>query len=683
MLRLTLWNNAETEQHSVEIYEHMPVNLTYQFSDTSEINKAVGGYSQTFRIPATKVNTDFFGAIYDANIFTDSSGLIKSNYSVKRKIRAELSYNSLPLMKGFVQIKAVYLQKKDFADIELVFLSDAVDLATSIGDSMLSDLDTTSINHELNKANVESSWIGFLKSGNVTYGMIDKGRNWSFADENFLAWSSTDGIYHGDLTPYVKAKWMLDRIMSEAGYTYDSALFDTADFDNVFLPAFNGAITPVSDDTAPEAQKAASGLAADFTLTTSYVLAPMVDSVSGAYDYSSNWTNSPTYIFTAPYTCHIDVSVNLWLVAGSAKPQAVIRKNGTTDLAEFFNGGTHTTSITLQTGDTIALYVKKYGVGSGDLNSGAINQSDTTWLRIDSVSEALTGQDVVMSLNFPEVKQIDFLMTLQKMYNLVFILDKYTPKHLLIEPFNDYTSSGVSKDWTNKIDYTKDVVIKPTTDIQSKEYDWTYTEGGDFINDLIQKSAKRVYGRYKVTDSENDFATGGNETKASLSPYIMSYIPASIFPIYRAIDKDGNGVKKPKMKLAYWNSLRSFGSWYLRDDAGVTQSYSSFPHFSNYNSELPTVTDNDLNFGYEPAFIVTEAHPLHTQFYRFWMDYVNELYSPEARLFTAYFKLTRAEIQSFEFNDKIYLKDSYYRILKISNYDATTGGSVKIELLKV
>ncbi len=687
MLRLTLWNNAETEQHSVEIYEHMPVNLTYQFADTSEINKAVGGYSQTFRIPATKVNTDFFGAIYDANIFTDSSGLIKENYSVKRKIRAELSYNSLPLMKGFVQVKAVYLQKKTFADIELVFLSDAVDLATSIGDAMLSDLTTTSIDHELNIANVQASWLTFL-SGNIRYGIMDKGRNWSFSDLDNPAWDITNGIYQSDLTPYVRIKWILDQIMSEAGYTYDSALFDTAEVLKMYMPAYNGAISPRSSNKEPSAQTCLATMDIDATGVVS-TYATILLTTTGGFDYSNNF-NNPAHRYTAPYNSLFTVKVTMTRSDDQTTyPDPIdiaLYKNGS--LYQEFSGQlgssfTETIQLDLNTSDYLEMKWKTRGSTGGKI-LGNGTESETS-MHITNVSEPVTGQDVDMSANMPEIKQIDFLIGLQKMFNLVFIPDKITPKHLIIEPFKDYTATGVSKDWTNKIDYTKDVVIQPTTDIQAKQYDWSHDSGGDFINTLIQNSTGRAYGRYRVTDSENDFATGTQVITTPFAPYLMSYIPSSLFSIHRCIDKDGKGVKTPKPRVVYWNGISTdFPAWYIiKDSLVASAAIGDFPHFSNYDEVIAGVTDNDLNFGYEFAFITADAHPLNTLYYRYWMAYVNELYSPQARMFTAYFKLTRAELQAFEYSDKIYLKDSYYRILKISNYDATTGGSVKVELLKV
>ena len=691
MLRLILWNDAETSQHTIELYDTMPVNLTYQFSDITEISKPIGSYSQTFRIPATKLNTDFFGAIYDANVFTDATGLINGNYNIKKKIRAELVYNSVPLMVGFVQVKSVFVQKESFADIELVFLAETLDLTTSIGSDKLSDLDTTltavpsKLDHLMTYTQVTQSFDLNLQGGNVVYGFMDKGRNWSFQDSANPAWSPTQGIYQADLTPYVRAKWLVDAIITTAGYTYDSVFFDSVEFNKMYLPAYNGSLTVRTDEDSAETQVAAVGLTSDFVLLTTYQVVPMVDSSSGAYDYVDNWNNT-THKYIAPYSCTLTYTINIGANSPNIRTK-VWQKLGSTPytasiILDENSVGQHTRTINVQNGDE--LYVETRMTSVTSLVAGPISSSASMWFRVDSISEPLGGATISVSSNFPDIKQIDFLLSLQKLFNLIIVADKKAPKHLIIEPFVDYLAAGTTKDWTNKIDYKKDVVIKSTADIQATIYDWNYTAGQDFLNVLIQQSTGRVYGRYRVIDNDNDFTTANKKTTTSFSPYTLSNIPGSTFPIFRNIDQDGSGVKEPTANLTYYNGWTfDIGTWYIQNDSNVTVPYTRFPYFSNYNSMSPSVGDNDLNYGYERAFIAIDSHPINTSYHRYWMPYVNELYSSEARLLTAYVKLTRADIQAFEFSDKIYIRNAYYRVLKIANYDATTGGVVRVDFIKV
>ena len=118
----------------LDLYQDEAVNLTIQFSDLESINSPVGSFSQTFRVPGTAKNMDVFGPIN-----TSDPGSV----NLKLKKVAELFSGSVSILRGFVQVKAVYLQKQHYADIELVFFAGAVDLKTAIGDAKLSDLNTT------------------------------------------------------------------------------------------------------------------------------------------------------------------------------------------------------------------------------------------------------------------------------------------------------------------------------------------------------------------------------------------------------------------------------------------------------------------------------------------------------------------------------------------------------------
>jgi len=281
------------------------------------------------------------------------------------------------------------------------------------------------------------------------------------------------------------------------------------------------------------------------------------------------------------------------------------------------------------------------------------------------------------------MKQIDFVLGLQKMFNLVFVQDKNKPNHLLIEPFMDYVGTGTAKDWSDRVDYSKDVTLAPTTDLQSKEYKWTYKPGIDFISDAVQKSLNRVYGEYEVTDPSNDFATGEKKVETTFGQYMTSLIPGSIFPIHRSLKADGTAIQDPLPMVAYWHGTSdNYGDWYIRDNSGSTVGPSSFfPSFSNYSEDYPTITHEDLNFGMEQPFFPINIPPWRTLYFQYWAQYVKELYSEEARIMTCIMRLSQADIAAFEFSDRIYLKDSYWRVQKLS-YDANVEGVCQVELIK-
>lgn len=691
MLRLRLWNFAESEQYDLDLYENAPINLNYRFTDVSEVNKSKGSFSQTFRVPATKKNLDFFGAVINPDV-RESSGLINANWNIKRKVRAELSYKTIPIMNGSVQLKRVVRQKKQYYDLELVFFGESVDIAQSIGQKKLSDLNLNSVNHSVTAANITTSWFetgSFPLDGAVKYGLMDKGSNWS-GD----VWNATDPLLQAEFTPYLRAYYILNKIFTEAGFSISSTFLNTDAFQDIYMPLFSGGPDLLkSNDFGDNTAKA--GLVSQQTTTTMFAeTVELVDTVDGGHDPSSRFNNT-THKYTAPANQFVVISGFAIVSNGQVRVVHTIGSTETilvtlTGISGFPSANNPIEQIFMPAGSTLHMDVVDT-TGSGAIVAGG-NQAfgGGTHLSIEFASDPISGFTMDTALNMPDFKQIDFVSSLQKMFNLVFIPDALDPTKITIEPFQDFTASGTKKDWTNKIDFTSDIVIEPTTDIQSSKYKFTHAEGQDFLNDAIQQGAGRVYGQMEILDLENDFSRGDYESRTGFAPHTMSLLPDNSFILHRCIQANGAGVSKPKPRLAYWNGVSSqYPEIVVRlDDGSNSTPIAFFPVFSNYSATassevLPTVSSLDLNFGYEFPIIPNIAHPFNTLYQTYWAGLVNELYSSDARMLTCKMLLTTQDIQDFQFNDQIYIEGTYYRVLEITGFDATQVAPCSVKLIKV
>ena len=721
MLRLRLFDSGTDKDYTIELYQNFPVNLQYRFTDITQINKSVGSYSQTFRVPASDKNLDFFGSIIDPGA-VGTGELINGKYRIKRKIRAILLYNTIPVMSGHVQLKSVIRQKKNFYDIELVFFGESVDLFNEIGNKLMSEMTLTALSTVVNRNNIIISWLQVGSTpldGTLIYGVIDKGRNWGVAPlpSEFSASGSVDPstvpLWGGtpsnnllnqcDFTPFVQAKFLVNQILTDAGFTLESTFMSTNDFENIYVPLHAGGnnLGIVSDDIQDNSARV--GLAAnDTTTSTSFVVVDFIDTVTGGLDPGTNFDNT-THAYTSPVDQYIKVDMYF---KGSNCQLQVLHKDSSGTLLETltqvtngssvvntvgnFNFNTVRNDLFVSTGDTITCEFKvsdttvDSGVGKL-IGSNSIQASDGCSIRIYADGATATGFTIDPALNMPELKQVDFLAGLQKMFNLVFIADKSNPRKLKVEPFKDFVASGTLKDWTNKIDFNKDLVIKPTTDLQKSKFRWKHSEGEDFVNSAIFTQLGRVYGEKEVLDPDNDFASGDLTIQSPFSPFIMSLVPNSQVAIHRAINTEGQGVKKPKMKLAYWNSLVTgmTGTYKIKNDDGSTSDLTTFPFFSSFNATVPEVEDNVLNFGRELPLIPHESKVLNTLYYKYWSGYVNELYSSEARILECFMFLTTEDISTFEFNDRIIIENQQYRILEITGFDATTESPCRVKLIKI
>ena len=210
-------------------------------------------------------------------------------------------------------------------------------------------------------------------------------------------------------------------------------------------------------------------------------------------------------------------------------------------------------------------------------------------------------------------------------------------------------------------------------------------EGLDFISDAVELSLDRVFGAYQVTDPENDFATGEKKVETALGNYILSLIPGSGFPIHRSLTSDGEGVENPLAMLAYWcGTVETFGNYYLRLDNGSTGTAATlFPFFSPYSSNRPTLTDNDLNFGMESAFVPQECNPLNTLYHKYWRDYVRELYSESSRILECEIAFNKGGLVPMEMEQQILLQRSVtWRALSL-DVDLRNMESAKVTLIKI
>jgi len=488
MLRLRLWSYNEADQFDIELYENAPVNLNFQVQDIEDINKAKGDYSQTFRVPATKRNMGFFGQLVHPDVREDAQGLIDGIYNIKRKIRAELSYNTVPLMQGHVQVKSIVRQKKHFAEFELVFFGSTVQLGASIGDKMIDELPYPQMNYVQDDSTIVTGMFGtgsFPLDGTIRIGIMDRGQNWSGSQSGGL-WTAENPLRQNEYTPYLKVSWMFDRILDLAGFTYDTiGSWQNEDlWSDLYMPLYNGSPTVQGDDFNDQRLHIAATSVQGNASDSSWQTLQMTDAGVGCFDIGSNYSTSSDE-WTAPYSCYILFRSQMYV----SKALVRLVKNGTDVVANLVNqqvdlGGPYipysnylapTQPIWLEQGDTLKIEFLRSPAETGTAyvyGSNSVQGTDASNFEIWWMSDAAAGFTVDVAGNMPRnIRQIDFLTSIQKCFNLVFVPDKLKPKHLHIGKMVTYLASGNQLDWTNKVDFDKDLVLRPTTDIQRKRYE--------------------------------------------------------------------------------------------------------------------------------------------------------------------------------------------------------------------
>jgi hypothetical protein len=701
-------NNGDGTYATLDLYENEKLHLNFKFTDITDFS-AVGNYSREFRIPASKTNVDFFGAIYNVNF--------DGWFDYRIKTEATLTNNTIPVASGHIQVKRVYWSQGKLFEFEIVFFGEVPNLARALNEKMLRDISTIAngdLDYQLLYENVSGM------TDDVILTLCDK---FNFTASNLegqpIYYNQTDAqyggtpLYVGHLTPAVKAKYLFDQIMLDAGISYESDYLDSI-LTNVYVPFVNSQYLNGANTTGLFASNLAlASNINNITLTTTSSQYDIYTQFTEYEDASNSWSGG---IFTAPQTG--DFTFRFWL-HGSAT-----RNNTNTDLTNttlvvlyyvndqivnyeqatnIIQQGTMTSTdvscdilntIALQTGDILKVKIACYGLASG-LNPGVIPSLDLdligngsnnytgTGLELQSVTSELYGNvNVFMKFNAPEMKQIDFIKSIQQMFNLVFVPDKTLPNTLRIEPMNEYIASGNTLDWSKKLDLNKDIVYSPTTDLQKKKFTFTYTADGDFCNKIYQDNG-RIFGRYEVTENDfdviNDFATGEEKIELAFASTPCNGIDGTDVVVPKFLNESGEFVN-PKPRILYYFANFNVQMYNEFTDAIETTSVKCL---SNYSTMNAGVNDLDLNFAPEVPLHTITASPYNNLYNRFWRNYYREIYDGQARIMEGYFALTLEDIFTFSFADKIWIIDSWWRVLDVEGYVLGEMDVTKVKLIRV
>ena len=90
----------------------------------------------------------------------------------------------------------------------------------------------------------------------------------------------------------------------------------------------------------------------------------------------------------------------------------------------------------------------------------------------------------------------------------------------------------------------------------------------------------------------------------------------------------------------------------------------------------------DLNFGQTTTYFRYDTLTNNNLYNLYYKNQFDDIVSKDSKLITAQFYLTAADIADFTFRDKIYIKNQYFKVNKISNYDPTKEKLTQVELIK-
>ncbi len=692
-----IFTDLRNGQVICDLYEDEDIPLSLSVDDFKNVAEKVQSYSKAFNLPATKRNNKIFDNIFE--VTRTDTGL---NFNPYKKTKCILKQDGFLLFEGYLRMIDIS-DKKGEISYNVNLYSEVIALADVLGERTFSDLDFSELNHAYNLSNIQSSWgatgvtytnpstSGFRAAETVKYPFVDWTHQFTFdASSGFPVLPNLESAFR----PFLTLKYLINRIFEATDFTYESAFFDTADFNKLYMD-FNwgSADVPTVGNTNTFsgiwAKQIGSTINPSVYAGTTFTNLELFGNGTNTLPPSYNTTThkitatntNQQYNITATYRIE-NTSTTVaqtiecqWILNGTTVINATtfsIPVSSYVDYSSFF-------SEILNTGDTLEAQFKR----SNPFSSNTVRQFEMgitpTAVATFSINTAAITSSILLQTLRGELGQWDFLKGLMTMFNLVTLPDEDNPSNIKIEPYGDVfinNPDSVELDWTDKIDISE-MKLMPLTDLNKKTIFKFVEDDDDYaFNKYKFDVGGHLYGSKKYDASEFTILAGEDEIIAEpfaatvvkpLEDIFADFITPAVYS-YNPDDNTSEGFENSP-RIMFDNGEKNLTSctYFIPDQNGVVGSafenqFLQFSHLTN----IPTITGSrDFHFGQCQLIPPVGNSVPDNLFNLHWLPYYSELYNPDTRIMTIKVNLSPSDINTFKFNDTVFIKNRTFRVNKI------------------
>lgn len=559
----------------------------------------------------------------------------------------------------------------------------------------------------------------------------------------------TNAVNLAYLIPNLRVRKLYELIMGDAGYTIESEFFNTDYFGRQYLPlAFNTESVYLNQSKKYDFQflnttgTTYSGFGVSYTVqtitvgasTSVYDVVYPIDIVyenlgyNPAYPPSDPAVSGMNYMmFKVPqgqYKVALDMSAECFQNP-TGDPFSV--PLGDANVYTVLSAGGGSISVLPSAPLTYTIFGNQQSIGSTEFNTATGSTYNSLGLYggydylvvalpilsdfyLTNVRLSIIGESQALpyyiELNKEmscEIKQIDYIQNINKMFNLVVVEHPIKPNTLIVEPMIDYIGKGELLDWTNKVDWDSSITLTPTSSIINGSIFLANKIDKDYINTQFNTRSNLIFGQAIINLGE-DYKNAQTNLVQTLGQNTDYYLNASgtTNPALSCyfITKQNSSNGKVSFEYRPFRSLprvafRGFpltnnavgqNSWYVRfgADAFPIAYYQNYNRLTTYPSAL-TGFSHYMIYNSTDTFTNDElVYPeVDTQYDIFYRDYIDDLTSPENKIMSCRMYLTPWEVSQLYYNEKIIIKNAYWRINKISGLSLLKPGMCNVELVKL
>lgn len=670
------------ENYRLDITKEISALLNLAIDDIKNFSSRSTTWSRTIVLPGTANNNKLFGHIFQvgqSNNYNGSVPNVGSNFNAAKSAACIIFQDQVQAFKGVLRLLQINISNgfQGACEYEVSVFGNLVGLNVSLSGALLEDLDFSAYNHVYNDGNIVASWDNPGGSG-YYYPLIDYGTY----STNKHDWDIKT------FRPALYVREYIDKMFTAAGYRWNSALFDTPRFKSLVIPQNKKFLTITTTDLA----SANITSAKNFTFPPAGTVIVTFDTNTGT-GFTAN-PGKTVFTYAGTLTTNINLhfkfigtfiavgffaSVNLYIYKNGESGTLVY--NTFTIFAPFTIEAT--IALSVAPGDTIEFRWAGEPAGTMQLTTAEFDIKTPTGTPV----QISIGDTVKINESIPQnIRQIDFLVSIVKLFNLYVYEDKFDEKLIYITPYIDYYSKNFSNavDWTHKLNRNKLVKVKPMSELNAKVYKFKFKSDSDYYNELYRKRYNEGYGD-RTYDSEFEFTQQVKEFEIVFSGTPMVGYGAED-KVYSTIFKQSNNVEEnadSNIRILQTKKITGVSSWQLKNGVTVINTLTRYGYAGHLDD--PTTPTNDLNFGAtrELFFILTAGSLSSNQFNVYWSGYMREITDKDSKLVIGWFYLTTKDILNLDFSKYIYVDGIAFRLNVIKDFDVTQPNDCVVELFKV
>ncbi len=729
MVELWLKSNNTGVWESLDTGAELSIAINKSFEEIEDFQTKTSSYSKTFTIPQTAKNNRFFTAAYNVN---------SANFSDDIVIPAVVKYGGADVFNGSCRLNKI-INSVQGGSYEIFLTQNLPDLALTLQEIKLTDLDFSGLTHTLTYDNIVSTWSytggSYTNYTGLTGSIVYPLGFYGYDDDQYYSrfdlttsgftFSGTP-LAPSQFAPWVSAKYLIDNMFLRAGFTYDSDFLNSDYFNGIFC---------LAKTNQTQGGQVSSGSTKNQNIFKVNYTRNLLDDADGNF-YPNfykgfvfvNELNDPLNIFSpsrngsaagrghffttavagvykfkvsfdaqvdnSNLPCYLDIAVK---DVDSGTLYSQVRGIGIipqgTEVNDMY------VNATLPAGRRVALYYTRQ-TGGGD-PTARIRFTFQSW-ELWSSPVLIGDKELLLQDNLPdETTCLDFFKGIVDTFNLVVIPNG--DNSLLIERWDTYFNSGQRLDWSQKLDISQDYIIEPTNSL-TKEYILKYKNSTDRYSLINQQDRNQQFGTYRNI-SNLAYHSGTKVIESPFQPLPISTFDGAtesniLVPhIYTwNFGATGDTAQYTPLGsdiiLGFYNGLLTSSItgttrpyYFLSGITSVAQTtYPAISHLSSY--EYSPSTFSDLNFGnqydyWQPMNDTYVGFTTNSVFTNFWSSRVEQLYDSGVKIFTGVFKLTPTEINNLSFNDKVYFLNAWWRLLSMNDADITDISLVSCSFIKL